>query len=119
MAILNGIEATVQVNGHDLEEYDDEEDEGNETNTQSKYVEASSGASFAILTKIGQSAKSTAGNAFIFHIYIDGVKVEVFTMGYHNTFRVTQASYECNHGVASIRPFSFKQMDISRARTLI
>ncbi|KXJ96433.1 hypothetical protein Micbo1qcDRAFT_170261 [Microdochium bolleyi] len=55
MAVISnvpGIRVTVRVNGEPLTEYDDPEGESNECGTVTKYIEATDGAEFTVVTEV-------------------------------------------------------------------
>ena len=74
MVKFRGIEVTVQVAGVDLKEYEDDDEAGNQDDkTVSKYVEAVSGAAFAVKVQVPREYKMTS-NALAFYISADGMK---------------------------------------------
>ena len=74
MVKYKGIEVTVQVAGVDLKEYEDEDESSYEDpKTVSKYIEAVSGAKFAVKVRVPKTYKMK-GNAVSFHISADGVR---------------------------------------------
>jgi hypothetical protein len=90
MAILKGIEVTIRVNGHALQEYDDSFEEGDQNSSNqddhdgmpyrvSKHIEATSGARFAINVIVPKSAKALLG-ALTFELSLDGLPVQSHDM---------------------------------------
>lgn len=88
MAVIKGINITIQVNGQDLKEYDDldqendDEQPGQEDSMPyltSKYIEATSGARFDILTVVPKSVKKLS-EGLDFEILLDGACVEGYVM---------------------------------------
>ena len=79
MAIIDKVEVTIQVDGRNLQEYDDESDGNDESDTVnetpqvSKYIESTSGANFHIRMKIHPGFKWGISQEFIkFDTLIDG-----------------------------------------------
>ena len=78
MAILNGVEASVVIDGKALIEYDDEDtaDDGSDhTSEVSKYIEAVSDAEFSIGITVPKSYSFKA-DALSFRLSLDGVRVD-------------------------------------------
>ena len=74
MVKFKGIEITVQVAGTNLKEYEDDDEAGNDDGkTVAKYVEAASGAPFAVRVRVPRKYKMTS-NALAFYISADGMK---------------------------------------------
>lgn len=77
MAILDslpGVEITVVVDGEDLHEYQDTDME-DEENTVTKYVEAVTGANFAIKIMVPKKF-GFEGTCLSFHVLVDGAEAE-------------------------------------------
>ncbi len=90
MAVLKGIEITIHVDGQALQEYDDiyEDDDQDSTDQRdhdrmpylmTKYIEATSGARFAIKVVVPKSAKALLG-ALSFALSLDGFPIESHDM---------------------------------------
>ena len=75
MAILKEIEVVIRVNGQELKEYDDEDASNDDESSVSKYVEATSGAEFQVVTSAPISYQFSS-DALAIKIYLDGVYVE-------------------------------------------
>ena len=75
MAILKEIEVAIVVNGQELKEYDDEDASNDDQNSVSKYVEATSGAEFQIVTS-APIWYDFSSDAVLMKIYLDGAYVE-------------------------------------------
>ena len=75
MAILKEIEVAIVVNGQELKEYDDEDAGNDDQNSVSKYVEATSGAEFQIVTSAPIWFEFSS-DAVMMKIYLDGAYVE-------------------------------------------
>ena len=139
MAVIKGIEVTIQVDGQALQEYDDidgespgsltqgssiseSEDEDQESATftipmlTSNYVEAVSGARFTINRVIPESFKKVS-DAVSFRVYRDGVFVQKNIMG----MRFSQLRDESWSGLIDgsrqetksgtlLRPFTFDEI---------
>ncbi len=86
MAILKGIEVTIRVNGHALQEYDDSFEEGDQNSSNqddhdglpyrvTKHIEATTGARFAINTIVPKSAKALL-DSLHFELSLDGHPVQ-------------------------------------------
>ena len=80
MAIIKGIQVTVQVNGLDLTEYIDEDEPQDSTMQQaeesvsSRYVEATSGAPFIIKMTVPKAFKMDS-DCLRFRLEVDGVHI--------------------------------------------
>ncbi len=85
MAIIKGIDITIHVNGQALQEYDDSFVDGDQDSKNqrewdgtpyllTKYVEATSGARFAINAVVPKSAKTSA-DALKFALVLDGIPI--------------------------------------------
>lgn len=105
MAILKGIEVTIRVNGHALQEYDDSFEVGDQNSSNqddhdgmphrvSKHIEATSGARFAINVVVPKSAKALLG-ALSFKLSLDGHPVQS-----HDMFMALMP-LELKHGIWS------------------
>lgn len=124
MAILEGIEVTIEVDGQPLQEYD-EIDEGGHPNDSlpllmSKYVEATSGARFAIRAVVPKSFKALS-DALSFKYYLDGshVEDELMTMRPSELKRniweeVTEGSSKESKTGCVLRPFIFNEIQCSK-----
>ena len=75
MAILKDIEVVIRVNGQELKEYDDEDASNDDESSVSKYVEATSGAEFQILTSAPKLYRFSS-DAVAIKIYMDGAYVD-------------------------------------------
>ena len=71
MAILQGIEAKIVVDGRPLPEYEDDEEDIQNAKTVVKYVEATTGSQFGLDLSASESFKFTS-NGISFKIIIDG-----------------------------------------------
>ena len=74
MVIFKDLRINIQVNDHDLSEYDDNDEEVN-GKVVSKYIEASSGENFAIKIVVLNSYSFTSG-ALSFVVCVDGLWIE-------------------------------------------
>ena len=72
MAILKKISVAIVVNGQELREYDDEDAGKDDQNSLSKYVEATSGAEFQIVTSARTRFESST-DVVLMEISLDGV----------------------------------------------
>ena len=77
MAVLKDLEVVVTSGGRDLTEYEDQDDvdPGDAPSRVTKYVEATSGATFEIRCRIKSSFWFTAGGVS-FEFHVDGVDVD-------------------------------------------
>lgn len=77
MAITSvpGLEANIVVNGKELQEYDDDEDEAAKPNTVTKYIEAISNATFEIRWSISSPFPHSTHD-FQVSVYLDGNLIE-------------------------------------------
>lgn len=135
MAIIKGINVTVQVNEQDLKEYDDldEEHDAEQPGLEdsmlymnSKYIEATSGAHFSINTIVLNSTKGLAQGLNLEYI-VDGVSVGhefmilkqseledgIWSCCSEGPSRVTKAGEEV------IRPYMFSEISICECVQLL
>lgn len=73
MVKFKGIHVTVQVAGVDLKEYEDEDEGSYNPGKVSRYVEAVSGAAFAVRIRVPKNYRMNS-NALSFYISADGMK---------------------------------------------
>ena len=111
MVVIHDIEVTVQVDGQNLQEYDDDEDEVATPNEIAKYIQAISNAKFAISIKLLDGFKF-ASDALVFKVYVDGVLViePILKKGDRNRTWLVRGRKEKDGHRTYIRPFYFADL---------
>lgn len=112
MVVIRDIEVTVQVDGQNLTEYDDDENAADSTsNSTTKYVQAISDARFAVFVKLLDSFKF-ASDALFFDICVDGVCVSrpLFMRQTGKRHDLLQGREEKEGQQRYLRPFYFADL---------
>lgn len=129
MAILSGVpglEANIRVEGIPLEEYQDEHESGPDTPSQvTRFVEATSGATFDIRLYFAPYFQPLE-NIIGIEIAIDGTVLDkplifedVLEGNYFHNYgheRISQGCKRGSNGSYKLHPFQFAHLDIGKAR---
>jgi hypothetical protein len=114
MAILDslpGVEITVVVNGEDLHEYQDTDME-DEENTVTKYVEAVTGANFAIKITMPKGF-AFGGDCLSFRVKVDGLFAKSPLIGPGDTSEISTFLVDgVTVGDENIRKLRFSELEI-------
>ena len=117
MAILKKIKVTIEVDGKPLEEYHDNE-EKDEARSITRYIEATSGATFAIKIRLKRSFKFlTSALGFDFKLdgeYVDnyGLKKSEFKPHHGGHSHVQYGAYVEGSRLDTLKPFIFEDIKI-------
>lgn len=120
---LTGLEVTLVVDEENMQEYDDEDAEDAE---RTRFVEATSGANFAVEVRIGQrfvhQHKDLEVRVYLDGVYADGMVLGARTMtpyiiGGRAFVRQVTGKYETRNGQGCLRKFAFADLT-TRTSTL-
>ena len=114
MAILNTLTASVVVNGADLKEYDHDDDQPETPNSLTRYIEASSGANFAIKYRFDHPLPEGC-DGFNVALYLDGTEVED-VLPHISTTHSSMGIRELNFGKTVLRKYKFADIEIGKLR---
>ena len=138
MAILKDIEVTIQVDGENIQEYDDFEGEddrpnGSQANTScagetnaklkkgmpytvTKYIEAISGARFTIKTRVSE-VFGRFSKALLCRYYLDGIRADEALLSLNQErkkdacwVRISKGTKESTNQGSTLRPFMFSEI---------
>lgn len=114
MAITKAVRVTVQVHNRDAVEYVDDDADQTDDACVTKYIEAISGATFSIKTRV-YTTNRVLNDSFVINVKIDGqyasslVMRELEILTGHSL--LSTGTYETKNHTTSIRPWKFAQIN--------